>query len=492
VNILREAIARVPAGRPALGDGERDLTYGELAEAVDGERHWLESHGVTRCALQAANGCGWAIADLAMLELGATNLPLPAFFTPAQQRHALDDSGMESVLTDNVDAFSSLFPEFTPAGRSPCSGLVLLKRQPRAFNCPAGIAKITYTSGSTADPRGVALRAETLMAVSASLADAVASAGVARHLCLLPLATLLENLTAVYVPLLLGASTCLPPAGRTGVRHGSIDAQTLLQCIAGSGAHSLVLVPELLRALVSLRRAGGAQAAAALGQLRFIAVGGAPVSALLLEEAKSMGLPVFEGYGLSECGSVVCLNTPAARRLGSVGRPLPHLRLRVDAQGEIHVGGLPGEPEGCEIATGDLGHIDADGFVFIHGRRRNCFITSYGRNITPEWVERELQQEPEFAGALAFGESRPWVSALLWTRNPDCGEDAVGAAVARANARLPDYAQVRAWTIAPRGGTDFDELRTANGRLRRDAALVRHGTRLEALYSQDIRGQACA
>jgi long-subunit acyl-CoA synthetase (AMP-forming) len=484
---LREAIARAPAARTAFSDGSVGISYRELGESVDAERCWLAAHQVERCALLADNGCGWAIADLALLELGAVNLPLPTFFTAAQQRHAVQDAGIDAVLTDRGGEFTAAFPEFRSAGQSPNSHLVLLRRtppEPRA-PLPAGTVKVTYTSGSTGDPKGIALSAATLVAVSQSLATAVAGAHVSRHLCLLPLATLLENLTAIHVPLLLGARAELPSSERSGIRYGSLDPQRLVPSIAASRAHSLVLVPELLRALVAIRRAGGPEVAAALGHLRFIAVGGAPVSPALLEEAESLGLPVYEGYGLSECGSVVCLNTPGARRRGSVGRALPHVRLRVDAQGEIHVSGRPiGEGGFGEIATGDLGEVDADGFVYVRGRRRNRFITSFGRNVTPEWVERELLHEREVARAMVIGESRPWVAALLWTRNPTEDPVAIDAAVTRANARLPDYAQVRAWVRAPDGPAELGEMLTANGRLRREAAMRRHGERLEALYRQ--------
>ena len=137
-----------------------------------------------------------------------------------------------------------------------------------------------------------------------------------------------------------------------------------------------------------------------------------------------------------------------------------------------------------EIATGDLGEIDADGYVYVRGRRRNRFITSFGRNVTPEWVERELLHEPQLAQAMVIGEARPWVAALLWPR-PGAGDAAsIAAAVARANARLPDYAQVRAWVCIEESPAELAELLTANGRLRRDAVLARHGAQLESLYEE--------
>jgi long-chain acyl-CoA synthetase len=475
---LSEAMAKAPPQQPAFDDGVRQLTWREVDVALQADAAWLGQQQVSRCALLAENGCAWAIADLALLQLAAVNLPLPTFFTPLQKRHALEDAGVNAVLTDNATAFLAHHPEFRRRGVAPGSQLELLTRDPVM---PPRALKITYTSGSTGTPKGVCLTAETLWAVSASLAHAVRGAGVSRHLCLLPLSTLLENLTAVHVPLLLGATSLLPPAARTGMSYGAFDPRRLLAAIAGSQARSLVLVPELLRALVAVAGADPQEARGVFQSLRFIAVGGATVSPVLLEQAEALGLPVFEGYGLSECGSVVCLNTPQARRRGSVGKPLPHVRLRVDAEGEIHVSS---EAFG-EIATGDLGEIDADGYVYVRGRRRNRFITSFGRNVTPEWVERELRHEPQFALAMVVGEARPWVAALLWPSAAGSEPGGIESAIERVNARLPDYAQVRGWVCAPDSPDERAQLLTANGRLRREAVLARHGARLEALYTSE-------
>ena len=160
--------------------------------------------------------------------------------------------------------------------------------------------------------------------------------------------------------------------------------------------------------------------------LRFIAVGGAPVAPDLLARATALGLPVYEGYGLSECASVVCLNTPEARRAGTVGRPLPHVQIRVDERGELHVRGATmlgylGEAPAiadAEVATGDLGTLDADGHVRIHGRLRNVYITSFGRNVSPEWVEREIAAEPGIGQVLVHGEARPYPVALIVPAGP--------------------------------------------------------------------------
>jgi long-subunit acyl-CoA synthetase (AMP-forming) len=267
------------------------------------------------------------------------------------------------------------------------------------------------------------------------------------------------------------------------------DAARLLDCIANSRPDSLVLVPELLRLLVTAAERGWTVPSS----LRFVAVGGAPVSVELLERAAAVSLPVFEGYGLSECASVVCLNTPDAQRRGSVGRPLPHARVRVADDGQIMVSGVTllgylGEPPrraGEEWATGDLGEIDADGYVYVRGRVRNVFITSLGRNVAPEWVEREIAQQAGVRHVLAHGEARPYAVAIVSPTGDDIDDATLARGIAAANARLPEYAQVRRWLRADQSFTFDDGLLTSNGRLRRAAILQRYDSKLDALYRDE-------
>jgi long-subunit acyl-CoA synthetase (AMP-forming) len=481
---LRVSIAAADPGRIALADGQRTIAYGELARLIADEWQWLAAAAPGRCALLAENGCAWAIADLAQLEAGVPQLPLPTFFTAAQARHALDDAGIDTLLTDAPQRVRDQHPDFRESGTSPVTGLVRFTREvakPPAL--PPGTAKITYTSGSTGTPKGVCLDLQALMSVSQSLAEAVAGSGVERHLGLLPLSTLLENIAGLYVPLLLDSSTLLPPASRTGLAYGALDPRRLLTLLATEAPHSLVLVPELLRLLVA-----GVESGIRLPSLRFIAVGGARVPTALLARADALGLPVFVGYGLSECASVVCLNTPAARRIGSVGRPLPHARVSLGAGGEIlvegavlrgYLGEAPRAPG--PYRTGDLGSIDADRYVHVNGRLRNLFITSLGRNISPEWVESELLSAPQVAQAMVIGEARPFPVALV-TRAAGASDADVAAAITQANARLPDYAQLRGWIDFSTAPSVANALLTSNGRLRRDAILSRESDRIDTLY----------
>jgi long-chain acyl-CoA synthetase len=479
------------AGDPsvvALRDGRREVSYGVLPTLLLEEIRWLHATAAERYALLADNGVPWSLADLALHFGEVLSIPLPPSFTPAQHTHVLDDAGVDAVLTDDLEHARALLPHWRIDGRGPASGLHRLCRtlEPaRRPAVPGGTRKITYTSGSTAMPKGVCLGARALEAVAVAIADATYGTRIERHLCLLPLATLLENVAGIYAPLLRGATCALPSCAETGMDYAGLDVTRLVRSVAAHRPQSLILVPELLQALVVAAERGHRPP----DSLAFVAVGGARVSPSLLERAAAAGIPAHEGYGLSECASVVCLNTPGARRPGTVGRPLPHVRVRIDDSGEVHVAGstmlgylgeLP-RARDQSIATGDLGAFDADGFLHLQGRVGNRFITSFGRNVSPEWIESEVSQRLGGCPLLACGEARPCAVALVGT-GPEIDDAAIAQAVAAANLALPPYAQVRYWARAPRPFSFADGTLTANGRLRRREIHARYTALIDSLY----------
>jgi len=228
--------------------------------------------------------------------------------------------------------------------------------------------------------------------------------------------------------------------------------------------------------------------------LRFVAVGGARVSPELLDAARAAGIPVYEGYGLSECSSVVTLNRPGEDRPGSVGKPLPHARLRIAADGEIHVSGATllgyaGQRPQADpwYATGDLGFIDDDGFLHLTGRRRNAFITAYGRNVNPEWPESELSRFAEITQAVVFGEARESNVAIIQPAAAGIPDTAIDACVAAANELLPDYARIHQWLRSDAAFDTANGLLTATGKPRRDAVWTHYRSRFEAAAAQPMQ-----
>jgi long-subunit acyl-CoA synthetase (AMP-forming) len=486
-SLLQRALAALADDDIVVDDLGSTLTGCQLRDAIAVERAWLAAHGVERCAIAADNGIPWIVADLALHLQGLVCVPLPPAFTAAQCAHALDDAGVDSMLVDG-SARSGTPPGFVDVGAGPAPGsaLRLLRRTGGHGRppLPHGTSKVTYTSGSTGTPKGVCLAASQLESIAASLVEVTRPLHLRRHLCLLPLATLLENVAGVLAPLVAGARIIAPSHSLTGI-GAEVDARALLATLSQQAPESIILVPELLRLLV----AAGERGFEPPPTLKFVAVGGAVVAPALLERAIERRIPVYEGYGLSECCSVVCLNTPGARRIGSVGRPLPHARIRIDAHGEIHVRGETmlgyvgegGRTSSGWFATGDLGQVDADGYLYVLGRRRNVFITSLGRNVSPEWVEAEIAQQPGIAQVLVHGEGRPYVVALVVPATPDAEPSTIQQAISAANARLPSYARVRRWLRVP-PFLASNGLATANGRLCREAIERRYLEQISSLY----------
>jgi long-subunit acyl-CoA synthetase (AMP-forming) len=191
---------------------------------------------------------------------------------------------------------------------------------------------------------------------------------------------------------------------------------------------------------------------------------------------------------------VQTLNLPHADRPGSAGKPLPHTRLRIDDDGQVWVAGslMLGYLGAMQTiapqwwATGDLGRIDEYGFLHLAGRRRNVLITSFGRNVSPEWVEAELQAAPAIAHAVVLGEGQPQLAAVLWPARADCTDRQLAEAVAAANARLPDYARIGRW-LRPRAAfSTATGLATANGRPRREAIAAAHADALAVQADEEI------
>ena len=184
------------------------------------------------------------------------------------------------------------------------------------------------------------------------------------------------------------------------------------------------------------------------------------------------------------------LNLPGADRPGSAGRALPHADLRVAADGEIELRGSlflgylgDARPVPDWWPSGDLGHIDNEGFVHIRGRKKNLLITGFGRNIAPEWVETVLRGEPAIGQAVVYGEGMSALCAVLWPSRSDLDDAVLRAAVEAANAGLPDYARVGPWLRARVAFSPETGLATANGRPQRRAIWQAHEAALTSSLS---------
>lgn len=459
----------------ALWGDQQKLDYATLYAEVIYRQQRLRDQCIKVVALALDNGFEAMLWDLAALFEGLVCLTLPPFFSPAQRQHCLEQSQAERLIAE-----PGLETELRAAGYEKDGEFWR-----RTFSSPSpmheGTAKLTFTSGTTGTPKGVCLSPEAILRVARELDQASKPANPQHHLALLPLAILLENI-GCYAALYAGATLSVPSQKNLGIQGASgVDVPRLLGCLASRAPESLILVPQLLLILVSAaeQKAFNPQA------LRFAAVGGARVCEELLHRAQRIGLPVYEGYGLSECASVVCLNRPGAHLPGSVGRPLPHVDIRLADDGEVLIKGSAllgylGDAPHVEQwwPSGDLGEFDPEGFLYLYGRKKHQFVTSFGRNVNPEWVETELTQRRHIAQAFVYGEAMPRNHALLWPHRPDCTDAELAAAVAQANEALPNYAQIHHWTRLDQPFTPTNGLLTANGRPRRDAIVGRYRAQL--------------
>ncbi|WP_192035605.1 AMP-binding protein [Halomonas sp. YLGW01] len=453
-------------GRIALEDGRGRLSFGELLAEVDRRRARLAASGAQRVGLALDNGLDWALWDLALLRDERVAVPVPGFFSAAQRQHLVASAGLDAWIGAADEAASLGFA-------SSADGAIATQAVSKPPKMHPGTAKITFTSGTSGAPKGVCLDSAAMLRVAESIAAIVTPLGIRRHLAMLPLATLLENIGGLYVPLWLGAGCHLPDTATLGWQGASgFCPRTAMAIIEAVKPQSLILVPQLLQALLAV-------APKAPECLSFVAVGGARLAPALLSRAGEAGWPVFEGYGLSECASVVCLNRPGESARG-VGRPLPHAEVRLSEAGEVEIRGatmlgyLGEPPAGAWHASGDLGRLEPgpEGErLHLDGRRHEVFITAYGRNVAPQWVEAELVLQPVIAQALVHGEALDHNRALIVPRYPGADDATLNAAISAANARLPDYARVHAWRRAAPFTPANDQL-TANGRLRRGAVLA--------------------
>ncbi len=462
-----QRLAARPSAAVAVQAGREVMSFGDLLEQVEARATRLDRDGVRVLASRLDNGPEWIVSDLAALRAAVVHVPIPGFFTEGQHRHVMAATGADALIASR------------PGG-------VLLERHPsRPLLMPEGTSKVTFTSGTTGAPKGVCLSAEAQLGVASALVAATSGLGIERHLCALPLPILLENVAGMLAPLLEGATVIAPPLAEVGMSGSSgFDPATLHAAVQRYHAQSVVVLPQMLRGWVDwLRRTG----TSAPRSLRLVAVGGAKVGKETVLAARAAGLPAYEGYGLSEGASVQTLNLPGSDRPGSVGRALPHARLRVAGDGEIEISGTlflgylgaADKPHpGAWWRSGDIGSIDPDGFVHVHGRKDAVIVTSFGRNVSPEWVESILQSQGCIAGSVVLGAGQPRLGAVLWPARSDTAEEDLAAAVARANRQLPDYAQVGHWTRSRHELSAAAGLATANGRPRRD--------RIAALYADEI------
>lgn len=467
IEALRHGAAHWPS-RIAFRDHAEEVTYGSLARLVAGAMEMLRGNDAP-VGLMAENSIGWVIADLAVTASGRRFVPLPPFFSDEQLSHVVKDAGLGLILADNAMAErAARFAPVRPLPRAEGEAALLADASPGE--------RVIYTSGSTGQPKGVRLGDKQLDHVSRGLATAIAATERDSYLSVLPFPLLLEELCGIHVPIMVGGVSAIRKDVAAQCAGGNLDAiRNAFEEVQPSVS---VLVPELLRAWAGSLILSGERAPASL---RVVAVGGAPVPPQVLDAAVNFGIPCLEGYGLSECGSVVAVNRPGEAAPGTVGRPLDGLAVTISG-GEIVVEGpsvmsgyVGREPHEGPWHTGDLGHFDEAGNLVIEGRKDAMLVTSFGRNVQPEWIEAHLQGDPRILRATLSGHGQTWPTALIvpgaFAGNffTDARPAQVLAALHNICSGVPDYALPRSYILTTNDEMQALGLTSPNGRVRRKA-----------------------
>ena len=462
--------AAAAGDRVTLSDEDRALTCRELFARVVGLMQRLKSEPRV-VGLFAPNGTDWAVGQLACAFAGKIAVPLPTFFSDEQLGHVVRDASVGLIL-----ATEATWPRVMRSGASAQSLETISEaRDPPVYT--DGFGQVIYTSGSTGRPKGVRHESGQVAWSSAALAAATDANADDQHLSVLPLSLLLETIGAVFVPQLVGARVHFDRRLSENVARG--NASGLADTFERHRPTTSILVPQLLKAWVGELSATGRRAP---DSLRFVAVGGAPVPAHVAADAWFLGIPAHEGYGLSECCSVVSVNRVGGRRPGTAGRPLEGLEVTIE-EGEIVVDGPSvtdgylGQPAAARPwRTGDLGSLDTDGFLRVLGRKDDLIVTSFGRNISPEWIENMLLDDSRVASCGIIGHGEPSLTAIFipsasgkaWFAAASDAE--VFGMIADRCATAPDYAVPKAFVAIPFAEAAQAGLLTRNGSFVRKTA----------------------
>jgi long-chain acyl-CoA synthetase len=239
------------------------------------------------------------------------------------------------------------------------------------------------------------------------------------------------------------------------------------------------------------------------GRLRLGVSGAAPLGVDVLEFFHSLGVLVVEGYGLSETGSSATINDPDDFRFGTVGHPVEGCEIALDTDGEILIrsetvfAGYYKDPEATAAVftedgwfrTGDVGEIDADGFVKITDRKKDLIITAGGKNIAPQNLENALKASRFVSQALVVGDRRPYVTALItldWDEVNSSGREPrqlVEEIVAAVNVDRVRVEQIKRFAILPRDFTQEEGELTPTLKLRRRTVEDHFADEIESLYN---------
>jgi long-subunit acyl-CoA synthetase (AMP-forming) len=532
------------------------LTWEEYVAAVRRIAAGLAAVGVGRgdtVALMLSNRIEFYPCDTAALHLGATPFSIYNTSSPEQIAYLFENAGNDVVITerqfvDRIAALRDRAPRtivcVDGGGDGVLSFAELQQRGATDFDfeaawravTPDDLATLIYTSGTTGPPKGVELSHANVLAQCRAVAEVLPMRAGASITSYLPSAHAADRWSSHYNQMVYGLEIVtvadprrigavlvdVRPSVWGGVPRIFEKLMAGLEAAIDDDAHlAIETATERVRLLdagepvpAELERAHQQLDAQILSQLRarigldraeWIICGAAPLPRHVNEFLRALGLPIVELYGMSECTCVVTVCEPGQARIGTVGRPLPDVELRLARDGELLVRGptvMRGyrhDPDRTAEAldadgwlhSGDIAQIDGDGYVRIVDRKKELIINAAGKNMSPANIEERLKSASPLIGqAVCVGDARPYNVALL-VLDPDAAaarnggdlNQEVGEAVDRANERLSRVEQIKRFRMLSDEWLPGGDELTPTMKLKRKPIAVKYEAIIEELYA---------
>jgi long-chain acyl-CoA synthetase len=522
----------------------RDIAAREIAAYAARWQAFMRAEGMARgdrVALCLKNGLHWVAADLAALGLGLVVVPLYADDNPENVAWCLQNSGARLLVAESGRMAAALARAYRTLGGQLPQVLCLAADQPgdtveSALPKQAGefeacsleedaLATICYTSGTVGRPKGVMLTHGNILANVVACQRLRIARGDDLFLSLLPLSHMFERTGGYYLPLSLGAKVAYARSVSQLVEDLASQCPTvmfavprvfekfaarveealaqspakrrLFKMVAAAGGRAARreagLLDRLVLALLRARVAGPVLARLG-GRLRLAVLGGAPLDPSIAWLFIGLGLPVLQGYGMTEASPVISVNRPENNVPESVGGPLDNVEVEIAQNGELLARGpsiMKGywnNPEASAksldgegwLHTGDLAEI-RDGRIFIRGRLKDVLVLSNGEKLPPQDVELAILGDQIFEQAILVGEGRPFLTLVTVTRETDEKN-----LIQRANERLkefPRYVRVRRVVVSREPWTVDNGMLTPTMKVRRERVQMRFGPEIERAYA---------
>jgi long-chain acyl-CoA synthetase len=528
--------------RQFVEGGWRDISVREIAAYAARWQAFLRAAGLApgdRIALCLKNGIHWVAADQGALGLGLVVVPLYADDNPENVAWCLENSGARLLVAESsrmADALQSAarsLPRVLCLAADPGSGHdaveAVLPRQASAFEITpledGALATICYTSGTAGRPKGVMLTHGNILANVSACERLRLARSDDVFLSLLPLSHMFERTGGYYLPLAIGAKVTYarsvsqlaedlvserPSVMFAVPRVFEKFAARLNEALAKSPAKKRLfdlvvaaggraqrreagIADRIVLGLLRERVAGPVLARLG-GRMRFAVLGGAPLDPAIAWLFLGLGLPVLQGYGMTEASPVISVNRPEGNVPESVGVPLDNVEVRIAADGELLARGpsiMKGywnNPEASAksldregwLHTGDLAEI-WDGRIFIRGRLKDVLVLSNGEKLPPQDVELAILGDGVFEQGILIGEGRPFLTLAAVTRETDERN-----LIRRANDRLkefPRYIRVRRVVATREPWTVENGLLTPTLKVKRERVQEKFAAEIERAYA---------